>query len=111
MLEEKTKEESRGRVAHSRETTNVAGPRRGQGGDEDAEQQQQRGEDETDRRVTRAEVLDPRGGARATQGEAGSARGGGASVRGMRGPRQRSSRLGSVGLEILFSLQRNRDPL
>lgn len=111
MLEEKTKEESRGRVAHSRETTNVAGPRRGQGGDEDAEQQQQRGEDETGRRVTRAEVLDPRGGARAPQGEAGSARGGGASIRGMRGPRQRSSRLGSVGLEILFSLQRNRDPL
>lgn len=111
MLEEKTKEESRGRVAHSRETTNVAGPRRGQGGDQDAEQQQQRGEDETGRRVTRAGVLDPRGGARAAQGEAGSARGGGASVRGMRGPRQRSSRLGSVGLEILFSLQRNRDPL
>lgn len=111
MLEEKAKEESRGRVAHSRETTNVAGPRRGQGDDRDAEQQQQRGEDETDRRVTRAEVLDPRGGARAAQGEAGSPRGGGASVRGMRGPRQRSSRLGSVGLEILFSLQRNRDPL
>lgn len=59
----------------------------------------------------KAEVLDPRGGARAAQGEVGSPRGGGASVRGMRGPRQRSSRLGSVGLEILFSLQRNRDPL